>query len=48
MGKYAFGWPDLLLPIALAASVTGHFYPAMAILAVYAVLYHFATHRHGR
>lgn len=45
MDKYTLGWPDLLLPIGLVASLTGHFYSAMGLLAAYAVLYHRATHK---
>lgn len=48
MGKYRFGWPDLLLPLGFVPALTGHFYVTMAILAVYAVLYHRATHRAAR
>lgn len=46
MSKFRFGWPDLLLPLAALPALTGHFYAAMALLAVYAVLYHRASRRH--
>lgn len=45
MNKYRLGWPDLLLVAAFVPAVTGHFYWAMALLAVYGLLYHRATHR---
>lgn len=43
VSKHRFGWPDLLLPVGILASVTGHFYIAMWLLAVYALLYRWAT-----
>lgn len=46
MSKYVWGWPDLLLPVALLGALAGHFYLAMALLAIYAVLYHRASRRH--
>jgi hypothetical protein len=46
MSAYRLGWPDLLLVIAWLPALTGHFYVLMALLALYAVLYHRATHRH--
>ena len=43
MSKHRFGWPDLLLPLGFVPALTGHFAAAMALLAVYAVLYYRAT-----
>lgn len=45
MSKYRFGWPDLLIPLAAVPVLTGHFYLGMAVLALYALLYHRATHK---
>jgi len=46
MSKHRLGWPDLLLLVAAVPALTGHFYVLMALLALYAVLYHRATRRH--
>ena len=48
MSKHRLGWPDLLLLAAAVPALTGHFYTAMALLALYAVLYRRATHRGHR
>lgn len=45
MDKHTFGWPDWLLVLGFIPALTGHFYLTMAVLALYAVLYHRATHR---
>lgn len=45
MRKHRFGWPDLLLPLAFVPALAGYFYVAMAMLALYAVLYRRAIRR---